>query len=44
VPPVLGIRGGLPVREDGRVVAGLGVGGGDPAVCEDIARTAVGAS
>jgi uncharacterized protein GlcG (DUF336 family) len=43
-PPVLGIPGGLPVREDGRVVAGLGVGGGDPAVCEDIARTAMGAS
>jgi uncharacterized protein GlcG (DUF336 family) len=44
VPPVLGIPGGLPIREDGRVVAGLGVGGGDPAACADIARTALRAS
>jgi uncharacterized protein GlcG (DUF336 family) len=44
VPPALGIPGGLPVREAGRVVAGLGVGGGDPAVCKDIARTALAAS
>ena len=44
VPPVLGIPGGLPIREDGRVVAGLGVGGGDPAACADIARTALKAS
>ncbi len=43
-PPVLGVPGGLPVRADGRVVAGLGVGGGDPAVCQDIARTALEAS
>jgi len=44
VPPVLGVPGGLPVREDGCVVAGLGVGGADPAVCEDIVRTALAAS
>ena len=44
VPPVLGIPGGLPVRDGGQVVAGLGVGGGDPAVCADIARTALDAS
>jgi uncharacterized protein GlcG (DUF336 family) len=44
VPPVLGIPGGLPVREGGRVVAGLGVGGGDPALCADIARAALDAS
>ncbi len=44
VPPVLGVPGGLPVRDAGRVVAGLGVGGGDPRVCEDIARTALAAS
>jgi len=44
VPPVLGIPGGLPVRDGGHVVAGLGVGGGDPAVCADIARTALDAS
>ena len=44
VPPVLGIPGGLPVRDAGRVVAGLGVGGGDPSVCEEIARTALAAS
>jgi len=39
VPPVLGIPGGLPVRDEGHVVAGLGVGGAGPALCEDIART-----
>jgi len=44
VPPVLGIPGGLPVRDGGQVVAGLGVGGGDPAVCADIARAALDAS
>jgi uncharacterized protein GlcG (DUF336 family) len=44
VPPVLGIPGGLPVRDGGQVVAGLGVGGGDPAVCTDIARIALDAS
>ncbi len=44
VVPVLGVPGGLPVRADGRVVAGLGVGGGDPAVCQDIARTVLAAS
>ena len=44
VPPVLGVPGGLPVRDGGQVVAGLGVGGGDPAVCADIARTALDAS
>ena len=44
VPPVLGVPGGLPVRADGRVVAGLGVGGGDPAVCQDIARSVLEAS
>ena len=44
VPPVLGVPGGLPIRDAGRVVAGLGVGGGDPAVCEDIARTALATS
>jgi uncharacterized protein GlcG (DUF336 family) len=41
VPPVLGIPGGLPVRDDGRVVAGLGVAGTDPAACADIARAAL---
>jgi len=44
VPPVLGVPGGLPVRSAGRVVAGLGVGGGHPSVCDDIARTALAAS
>jgi len=44
VPPVLGIPGGLPVRDEGHVVAGLGVGGAGPALCEDIARTALAAS
>ena len=44
VPPVLSLPGGLPVRDAGRVVAGLGVGGAGPSVCEDIARTALAAS
>jgi len=44
VPPVLPVPGGLPVRDAGDVVAGLGVGGADPAVCADIARTALAAS
>jgi uncharacterized protein GlcG (DUF336 family) len=44
VPPVLGIPGGLPVRDGGQVVAGLGVGGGDPDACADIARIALDAS
>jgi uncharacterized protein GlcG (DUF336 family) len=40
-PPVLGVPGGVPVRDDGWVVAGLGVGGAPPASCADIARTAL---
>jgi uncharacterized protein GlcG (DUF336 family) len=44
VPPVLGIGGGLPVRDGGRVVAGLGVGGAGPSICKDIARTALASS
>jgi uncharacterized protein GlcG (DUF336 family) len=43
-PPVLGVPGGLPVRDAGHVVAGFGVGGDDPSVCEDIARAALAAS
>ena len=39
--PVLGIAGGLPVRHDGRLVAGLGVGGVEPEICRDIARAAL---
>ncbi len=34
--PVLAAPGGLPVEEDGRVVAGLGVAGQDPGACEEI--------
>lgn len=41
VPPVLGVPGGLPVRDDGQVAAGLGVGGASPVICGDIARTAL---
>ena len=41
VPPVLGVPGGLPVRDDGGLVAGLGVGGASPAICADIARAAL---
>ena len=39
--PVLAVPGGLPVRDGGWVVAGLGVGGADPVVCAEIARTAL---
>jgi uncharacterized protein GlcG (DUF336 family) len=41
VPPVLGIPGGCPVRDGGRVVAGLGVGGADPDLCQEITRAAL---
>jgi uncharacterized protein GlcG (DUF336 family) len=41
---VLSAPGGLPVRDAGCVVAGLGVAGGEPAVCADIARTALAAA
>jgi uncharacterized protein GlcG (DUF336 family) len=44
VPPVLSVPGGLPVRDAECVVAGLGVGGGGPSICEDIARSALAAS
>jgi uncharacterized protein GlcG (DUF336 family) len=36
---VLGVPGGLPLRDDGRVVAGLGIGGADPAECSALATT-----
>jgi uncharacterized protein GlcG (DUF336 family) len=32
-----GVPGGLPVREDGHVVAGLGIGGAAPKLCHEIA-------
>jgi uncharacterized protein GlcG (DUF336 family) len=41
VPPVLGVPGGYPVHDGGRLVAGLGVGGAGPELCQDIARTAL---
>jgi uncharacterized protein GlcG (DUF336 family) len=41
VPPVLGLPGGLPVRDDGRLAAGLGVGGVEPEISRDIARAAL---
>ena len=41
MPPVLGVPGGLPVRDGGHVVAGLGVGGGDADACADIAQAAL---
>jgi uncharacterized protein GlcG (DUF336 family) len=37
-PRVLGLPGGLPVRDEGRLVAGLGVGGVEPEIGRDIAR------
>jgi uncharacterized protein GlcG (DUF336 family) len=39
--PLLAARGGLPVVVNGRVVAGLGVGGADPARCAALARAAL---
>jgi uncharacterized protein GlcG (DUF336 family) len=38
VPPVLAAPGGVPVRDDGRLVGGLGVGGVEPEICRDIAH------
>jgi uncharacterized protein GlcG (DUF336 family) len=35
---VLGLPGGMPLLDDGRTVAGLGVGGADPAQCAAIAQ------
>ena len=35
---VLGVPGGRPLFEDGRVVAGIGVGGADPAQCAALAK------
>lgn len=43
VPPVLGIPGGVPVRDPEGAIAGLGVGGCDPSAGADIARAALGA-
>ena len=40
-PPVLGLPGGLPVRDEGRLVAGLGVGGVEPEISRGIARAAL---
>jgi uncharacterized protein GlcG (DUF336 family) len=39
---VLAVPGGAPVREGGRVVAGLGVAGPEAGVCEEIAVTVLG--
>ena len=41
--PVLAAPGGLPVEEDGWVVAGLGVAGRDPGACEEIAAAVLAA-
>ena len=43
-PPVLDLDGGLPIRAGGRLVAGLGVGGAVPSLCQQIARAALAAS
>lgn len=34
-----GIPGGVPLEDEGRVVAGLGIGGADPETCAKLART-----
>jgi len=36
--PILAAPGGLPIAEDGRVVAGIGVAGPDPATCRRLAE------
>jgi uncharacterized protein GlcG (DUF336 family) len=36
---VLTVAGGVPIREDDRVVAGLGIAGPDPSVCQELAET-----
>jgi uncharacterized protein GlcG (DUF336 family) len=41
IPAILGVPGGLPVHHEGRLVAGLGVGGTDPALCARIATAAL---
>jgi uncharacterized protein GlcG (DUF336 family) len=38
---IVPIPGGLPISDDGDVVAGLGIGGPEPHVCEQIARAAL---
>lgn len=40
---ILPVAGGLPVEEGGRVVAGLGVAGRNPGVCEEIASAVLAA-
>ena len=39
--PVLGLPGGVPIRDAAQVVAGLGIGGVDPSLCQEIARAAL---
>jgi uncharacterized protein GlcG (DUF336 family) len=39
---ILPAPGGLPISEHGAVVAGIGIGGPDPTVCEQIASSALG--
>jgi uncharacterized protein GlcG (DUF336 family) len=38
----LTVPGGVPVREDGRVVAGLGIAGPDAVICHEIAEAVLG--
>jgi len=40
-PDILGLPGGVPIRVNGQVVGGLGVGGGDFAQDQQIAEAAV---
>jgi uncharacterized protein GlcG (DUF336 family) len=39
---VLTVPGGMPVREGDRIVAGLGIGGPEPRVCQEIAESVLG--
>ncbi|GAA2634639.1 GlcG/HbpS family heme-binding protein [Paractinoplanes durhamensis] len=39
--PLLAVPGGIPIEVNGQVVAGLGIGGADPARCAELARDAL---
>ncbi len=39
---ILPVAGGLPFDEDGVVVAGIGIGGPEPRVCEELVRASLG--
>lgn len=40
---LLPVAGGLPIKDDGRVVGAIGIGGGEPEICAAIAANAIAA-